>query len=126
MTRDRLYRLAVCLHLRRPLPPEVMRLRAAMEMRETGVTMYRQRMIRENPDAKPPEIEAMVRAWQLRPEEVPKGFTAYEADCCKHCTRLIILCTGEWVHRDGKITRCAGRQAVAEPIEEHYITEAGR
>ena len=69
MTRDRLYRLAVRLHLKRPLPPEVMRLRAAMEMRETGVTMYRQRMIRENPDAKPPEIEAMVRTWLLRPRQ---------------------------------------------------------
>jgi len=59
--------LAVCLHLRRPLPPEVVRLRAAMEMRETGVAMYRQRMRREHPGASEKEIDVLVRAWLLRP-----------------------------------------------------------
>lgn len=89
MTRDRLYRLAVCLHLRRPETPDMKR-------------------------------------FLVKPEDVPKGQTAYKADFCKHCDRLIILRTGEWVHRDGKIVRCAGRETVAEPTREHYIKEAGR
>jgi hypothetical protein len=87
--RDRLYRLAVCLHLRRP---------KILDMR-----------------------------WALiKPEDVPKGQTACEADFCKNCDRLIILRTGEWVHGDGKVVHCAERETVAEPTREHYITEAGR
>ncbi len=116
------------MHLRddRAFASPAERLRAACDLNAAGMEHYRQRMIRENPAAEQPAIDAMVRAWQLRPEEVPRGFTAYEADCCKHCDRLIILRTGEWVHRDGKIVHCAGRQTVAEPMGEHYITEAGR
>lgn len=117
------------MHLRddREFASPMERMRAVCELNAAGVEHYRQRMIRENPDAKPHEIKAMVRAWQMRDdEEVPKGFTRYKDGCCKHCTRLIFLRTGEWVHCTGQVARCAGRETVAEPIEDHYITEAGR
>jgi hypothetical protein len=103
------------------------RMQAACELNAAGIEHYRQRMIRENPQAEPDEIDAMVRTWQMREdEELPKGFTRYKADCCQNCERLIILLAGEWVHRDGKVVHCAGRSTVAEPIEDHEIAEAGR
>lgn len=69
MTRDRLYRLAVCLHVRRRRSPEASRLRTALGMRDFGVAMYRQRMRRENPHATEAEITAMVWAWLQEPPQ---------------------------------------------------------
>jgi Rv0078B-related antitoxin len=43
--------------------PEATRLRAALEMHELGVRMYRQRMHREHPRASGREIDAMITTW---------------------------------------------------------------
>jgi hypothetical protein len=72
-----------------------------------------------------PETPDMKR-FRFKPEEVPKGFTAYDADCCKYCTRLIIWYGAGWVHRAGKVVHCAGHQTAAEPLQERDMTEAGR
>lgn len=48
-------------------PPEAKRLRAALDMHDFGVAMYRQRMRRENPAASDGKIDALVRAWLLQP-----------------------------------------------------------
>jgi hypothetical protein len=64
---SRLYRLAVCLHLRRPESPDVKRFREIQELHELGVAMRRQRMRNENPDATEPELDAMVWAWLQEP-----------------------------------------------------------
>ena len=104
-------------------------MQAACELNAAGVEHYRQRMIRENPAAEPDEIKAMVRAWQMRPEEVPKGFTAYPCGECKHCGHAISLRRTGWTHvfrPGGNGVTCEGGQTVAEPIQEHYISEAGR
>lgn len=39
------------------------RLRTAFELHEFGVRMYRQRLLRERPDASAEEIGDLVRAW---------------------------------------------------------------
>lgn len=43
--------------------PEAARLRAALEMHELGVRLYRQRMHREHPQAGRADIDRMVKAW---------------------------------------------------------------
>ncbi len=50
--------------------PEALRIRAALDMHELGVRLYRQRMHREHPDARRSEIDGMVRAWLAEP---PRG-----------------------------------------------------
>lgn len=60
-----LRRIAVRLHLARPESLEAQRLRAALDMRDFGVGMYRQRMYREHPGASEDEISALVWAWLL-------------------------------------------------------------
>lgn len=52
-----------------PDSPEAKRLRAALEMRDLGIAMYRQRMRRENPQATDADIDAMVREWLLIPDD---------------------------------------------------------
>ena len=47
--------------------PEAERLRSALDMRDFGVSLYRQRMRREHPDASGAEIDALVRAWLTSP-----------------------------------------------------------
>src|ERR1700729_3101872 len=47
--------------------PEAARIRAALDMHELGVRLYRQRMHRENPHAHRNEIDRMVRAWLAEP-----------------------------------------------------------
>lgn len=61
--------MAARLHLRRRPSPEAERLRIAMELRDFGIEMYRQRMIRENPQATDTEIDALVWAWLLAPPQ---------------------------------------------------------
>jgi len=39
------------------------RLRVAFELHDFGVRMYRQRLVRERPDASAEEIDNLVRAW---------------------------------------------------------------
>lgn len=51
----------------RGLPPEGARVKAALDMHELGVKLYRQRMRREHPQASTSEINAMVRAWLAEP-----------------------------------------------------------
>ena len=67
--RTSLYRWAVCLHLRRPETPDMKRFREIFDLNKGGVAMRRQRMRNENPHAKPAEIDAMVRAWLLKPRK---------------------------------------------------------
>jgi hypothetical protein len=50
-----------------PAPPEAERIRQALDMHDTGVRMYRQRMRREHPGASRREIDAMVREWLASP-----------------------------------------------------------
>lgn len=50
--------------------PEAARIRAALDMHEFGVRLYRQRMHREHPNARRSEINGMVRAWLAEP---PRG-----------------------------------------------------
>ena len=50
--------------------PEAARMRAALDMHELGVRLYRQRMRREHPQASRAEIDGMVRAWLA---ETPRG-----------------------------------------------------
>lgn len=47
--------------------PEAARIRAALDMHELGVRLYRQRMHREHPHAHQDEIDGMVRAWLAEP-----------------------------------------------------------
>ncbi|WP_352231377.1 hypothetical protein [Actinomadura sp. NBRC 104412] len=47
--------------------PEAERLRAALEMHECGVQLYRQRMRREHPGASHDELDALVRRWLISP-----------------------------------------------------------
>lgn len=47
--------------------PEAARIRAALDMHELGVRLYRQRMHREHPNAHRSEIDGMVRAWLAEP-----------------------------------------------------------
>ena len=49
------------------------RLRAAIEMFETGVAMMRQTLRRTNPGASEAEIEARVRAWLAERPGAPFG-----------------------------------------------------
>lgn len=51
----------------RGLAPEGARVKAALDMHELGVKLYRQRMRREHPQASTSEINAMVRAWLAEP-----------------------------------------------------------
>ena len=46
---------------------EAERLRAALDLHELGVRLYRQRMRREHPQARPSEIEKLVKAWLAKP-----------------------------------------------------------
>jgi Rv0078B-related antitoxin len=46
--------------------PEAQRFRHALQMADLGISMYRQRMRREHPDATDEEIEAEVQAWLMR------------------------------------------------------------
>jgi hypothetical protein len=46
--------------------PEAQRFRLALQMADMGISMYRQRMRRERPDASEEEIEADVQAWLMR------------------------------------------------------------
>jgi hypothetical protein len=50
--------------------PEAARIQAALDMHELGVRLYRQRMLREHPQANLDEIDGMVRAWLAEP---PRG-----------------------------------------------------
>jgi hypothetical protein len=43
--------------------PEATRVRAALEMHELGVRMYRQRMHREHPQATRRDIDGMIATW---------------------------------------------------------------
>lgn len=52
-----------------PDSPEAQRLRKALEMREFGIAIYRQRMRREHPEATEEEIDAMVWAWMTRQDD---------------------------------------------------------
>lgn len=45
---------------------EAQRFRLALQMTEMGISMYRQRMKRERPQASEEEIEAEVQAWLMR------------------------------------------------------------
>ena len=45
---------------------EARRFRLALQMAEMGISMYRQRMTRERPNASEEEIEAEVQAWLMR------------------------------------------------------------
>ena len=47
--------------------PEAERMRAALDMHEFGVKLYRQRMRREHPAATEAEIDDLVRAWLAAP-----------------------------------------------------------
>jgi hypothetical protein len=47
--------------------PEAARLRAALEMHDLGVRVYRQRMHREHPYASEAELDDMVRVWLAEP-----------------------------------------------------------
>jgi hypothetical protein len=47
--------------------PEVARIRAALDMHELGVKLYRQRMRREHPQVDGSELDALVRAWLAEP-----------------------------------------------------------
>jgi hypothetical protein len=47
--------------------PEAERLQSALDMHDLGVRLYRQRMLREHPDASGPEIDWLVRAWLTSP-----------------------------------------------------------
>ena len=47
--------------------PEARRISDVFEMHEFGVTLYRQRMRREHPDAAETEIDALTRSWLLTP-----------------------------------------------------------
>jgi hypothetical protein len=49
--------------------PEGARIKAALDMHELGVKIYRQRMRREHPQASNSEINAMVRAWLPEPPQ---------------------------------------------------------
>ncbi|HUC26311.1 MAG TPA: hypothetical protein VMA73_26715 [Streptosporangiaceae bacterium] len=49
--------------------PEGARVKAALDMHELGVKLYRQRMRREHPQASTSEINAMVRAWLAEPPQ---------------------------------------------------------
>lgn len=55
------------------------RLRATFELIDAGVEHYRQRMVRENPQATEAEINAMVQAWRLEAPCEEAGEVAKEA-----------------------------------------------
>jgi hypothetical protein len=46
---------------------EAERLRAALDMHELGVQLYRQRMRREHPHASEAEVDHLVRSWLAEP-----------------------------------------------------------
>ncbi len=88
----------------RHFPTLAERIKATFALIDAGFEHYRQRMCRENPEARPDEIDAMVRAWVQEPEPVPPGFTAYQSAFCKRCKRMLAeRSPGVWsrVVRDG-------------------------
>lgn len=64
-----------------PAPAETAadRLRAALELFDTGVELVRARLRREDPEAPPTEIESRIRAWlrDVPPLRAP-GYSARE------------------------------------------------
>lgn len=51
---------------------EAARVRAALDMHELGVKLYRQRMRREHPQASRSEVDGMVRVWLAEPPRGPQ------------------------------------------------------
>ena len=49
--------------------PEAERLLAALDMQDFGIGLCRMRVGRENPHATDAEIDTLVRAWLLAPEQ---------------------------------------------------------
>src|SRR5260370_363807 len=49
--------------------PEAARFQAAMDMHELGVRLYRQRMLREHPQAVRADIDRMVKTWLAEPPQ---------------------------------------------------------